>query len=411
MKTPRTKSTDRPYYQIFPFGDDETYGGYPSAEVVEYGDLLTVLAQEWKDRPLGQYARHWLKQVKPATSRHVAATDTGGPERDFADLPLDYYAPASRYFYVRSRWAPQTTALLLQMGHATNYGHEHQDMGTFQLWRQGRWLSKESTGYSQQFQGGGSEHTIAHNGILFGGRGAANAYADGPPAVVHLQSRPDYAYAAIDLSPSYRAHASGNKARDDNQYAAHLVREFLFLRRLETLVILDRLEASDGKTPADQVVKSFLLHFAERPEVKGSDQVVGANGDQILHLTTLLPKKPEYKIVDEGAFQGRHLEPSYYQYRLAVNDSGQKQSYFLHVLQARGRAEPGLEATLKEDAGSWTVRLTHPTLGQALVVFQKGKDATATAAGYSASGTPNPQPLGQGVQSIQVTDQGPVWEK
>ena len=188
------------------------------------------------------------------------------------------------------------------------------------------------------------------------------------------------------------------------------MRELLFIRPLETLVVLDRLEASGDAIPAEKVEKTFLLHFTHEPQLKAANAALAVNGDQALQAATLVPGNCEYKIIDESKFEGRHGSPSFYQFRLEVNDKGQAQSYFLHVLHARDAKGADLEAQLTDDRDAWTVNLKHPTLGSACVVFKKGMDSSGGAFGYSATGVPSSRsPLRKGVQKISVTDNGPVW--
>jgi Heparinase II/III-like protein len=406
----RKGGQEKPYYQLFPFADDENDGGYPSARSSYYGDFMAAMADEWGEQPVGQYARHWLAGVQPEFSNYVAAVDDPGKQREFGDLPLDYYATSAGYFYLRTRWSPDCTALLLQLGHAPGNSHPHLDQGTFQIWRHARWLSKESTGYSMPFAGSWPTATNAHNGIVFNNRGQANSAPDGPAKILRLESRADYAYAAVDLTPVYRAHKANYPDRDDNPYVGHVVREFLFIRPMETLLVLDRLESTSEKDPANEVVKTFVLHFPEKPQVQGTDSVLGQNGDQALQITTLVPAKPEYEVVDEGDFTGKHYDASFYQYRLEVKDKGQAQSYFLHVLQARDSTGVAIQAQIKDEADGWRVQLDHPTLGHAAVAFKKGMTSTGGAFAYAAKEPPTSlKPLRADVQAIKVTETGPVW--
>jgi hypothetical protein len=406
------KGGTKAYYQVFAFADDETYDGFPGAISFEYGDFMTTAANQWADTPAGRYARHWLRTVRPAISGYVAAVDRGGKARSVGDLPLDYYAPGIRYLYTRNRWGPKATTAFLQLGKGANASHLHLDFGSFQIWRNGRWLSRESTGYSMAFAGGGSADTIAHNGILFNGRGLAPDYPDGPPKTLRLQSTPTYSYAVVDLSAAYRAHRSSHRDRDDNPYALKAVREFLFLRPLETMLILDRLEADGKKVPAKDVVRTFLLHLPARPKFQGTNRLLAVNGDQALRVTTLLPKSHQRRVVDEGDFKGKHLAPSYYQYRLEVSQKGEPQSYFLHVLQARKAKGRDLKVKLREDTTSWTIRLDHPTRGQAVVVFQKGMGSNGGSLAFAKRQAPSkPFPLLDRVQGFTVTKMGPRWDK
>jgi hypothetical protein len=137
---------------------------------------------------------------------------------------------------------------------------------------------------------------------------------------------------------------------------------------------------------------------------------VGTNGSQALEVTNLLPAGTTYKVVDEGNFSGTHDQASYYNFRLQENSTGQAQSYFLNVLQARDASGASVQVSLTQDATSWTITLDHPTLGHAVVVLNKGMASTGGSVGYAATGTPTTQtPLLDHVQSIQVTANGPVW--
>jgi hypothetical protein len=299
---------------------------------------------------------------------------------------------------------------MLQLGLPTHVGHHHLDAGTFQIWRSGRWLSKESTGYAQQFKGGSARHTIAHNGLVLNGIGLAEAYADGPPKVGRIRSAPDYFCASVDLSSAYRASRSKQPKRDDNPYARRVTREFLFIKPLETLVVLDLVEALGTKAATNNVVKTFLLHFPEKPSVVDTNHVVGTNGDQVLDVTTLLPATHDYVVVDEGDFQGKHLEPSYYQYRLEVNSKNENPTHFLHVLHARGNNDDRLKAELiPDDAGNKLI-LRHPTKGQAVILLTGKETTTISAIGYSAAGIPKPAAIPAGIQGLSVTDNGPSWK-
>ncbi len=399
------KGTPRPYYQSYPYGDDEREGGYPG---IRSGDFMTVAAEEWGDVPAGQYAQHWLHQVRPTrVTPFIAAAARDGPERDWSDLPLDYYAPGIQYLYCRDRWGPRATCLFLQLGQAANESHGHRDAGTFQIWRNSRWLTKESTGYAQKFAEGDAASSVSHNGLLFAGLGLPKAYPEGPPKVLRLESRRDFAYAAVDLTPAYHSH----KARGvfDNPHAGRVVREFLFVRPLETLVILDRLQATSAKEPAEKVTRTFLLHTPERPQITGPAEVIAANGDQTLRLATLLPRKPEYEVVDESVFTCRHLEPSYYQYCLHVNDRGRAESYFLHVLSPEDSGGK-VNARLEETANSWRIHLEHPRAGDATIVLHKGLQPARGSFAFAAAATrAQPIPLTDHVQQVSVTDRGPVW--
>jgi hypothetical protein len=288
-------------------------------------------------------------------------------------------------------------------------GHTDANCGSFQVWRQGRWLARNDIGYGAAiagWQGAVSDVSkmIAQNGIVYNGLGPANAYADGPPVTTRLQSSQALAYAAVDLSKAYRAHGSPYPRRDDNPYEASTVREFLFVKPMGVLVILDRVVAT-----ADGVSKTFLLHTPRRPAVKSAPTVSAVNGAQELLLTTLLPAAPSYNVVDESAGVTRDPATAY-QFRLEITDSGAAQGYFLNVLQARSVGDPDVTAALTDSGTSWTLHLDSPALGHAVIVLNKGAASAGGRFDYSPSGVPKTAtPLIDHVQGMRVTAEGPVW--
>jgi hypothetical protein len=164
--------------------------------------------------------------------------------------------------------------------------------------------------------------------------------------------------------------------------------------------------------PATQVVKTFLLHSESHPLIQDSNHVLCSNGTQALRLTNLVPSHPRYAVVYDSTNVGSYAadHPDWFQYRLEVNDSGSAQSYFLSVLQARDASGADLTTTLAEDGVSYTVTLTHPMRGTAVVKFQKGMISSGGEFGYAASGTHALAPLAGSIQGIMVTDSGPVWD-
>jgi hypothetical protein len=377
------------FYELFPFADDERSleGGFV-AKAEGWGNFMLMLADYWRDEAAGQYARKWINTLNPVRARHVRALDRGSAERDFSTLPLDYYAAGPAYLYGRNRWGTQSMAWQLQLGMSNDPGHGHNDMGNFQLWRNGRWLSRESTGYSNTVAGyaGGpgvdTNNAVAHNVLLVNGTGgkADHDHASTMYTMRRLESKPQYSYAAVDLTPAF----SGRATR--------IEREFLFIRSLDTMVVFDRMNAPTTKT--------FLAHFEQNPTVDQANHLVtGVNGDQTLRLTTLLPSNVTYRVVTEnGPAQAA-------QFRLEADSAGSGQTFFLNVLQGKSTSDPNLSTSVVDNGSSYTLTLTHPTLGTATVVFEK----TAATSGGSVSVGGQVFPLGAGMQTMTVGANGPTW--
>ena len=400
-------------YDLFPFGDDENWLNGNSAKAGRSGDMMTALAGLWPDRPVGQHARRWLNVINPQRTSYIEAVDSITPALGFENLPVDYYAPGPGSFFVRNQWGPNATSIIFQMHFPVNSGHQHLDAGSFQIWRNGRWLSRESVSYVDLIAGARGISTVdarkthGHNGVLFNGLGLANGYFDGQPQVTRLESRADYSFAAVDLSASYRARASNYPNRDDNPFAGTAVREFIFIRPLETTVVFDRLQSSSDsftrtgwtgeQLEASAVPKSFLLHFEQNPILEDSSHVLGINGAQALRVSTLVPSAPVRHVVAEGGSIG--------QYRLELETVGATQSYFINVLQARGVSEANVDASVVESANSYTVTLVRGS-ERAVITLQKGMTSIGGSISIASAAA---QAFTNSVQSIVVGDNGPVW--
>jgi hypothetical protein len=363
----------------------------------DVGNFMAAAAMRWRDAPVGAHARRWLELTGAPRSPHVAAVDPGGASRPLSELPLDYYAPGARWLFARTGWTPRDTAVFLQLGDrdVRHVGHAHVDWGSFQLWRGGRYLSRETATYL-----GDRRHAIAgpgggppvdgltaagHNTLLVEGQGSAASPARvmGEVQVLRLESRPAYAYAAADLS------GTATRPRDGNRAIASWVREFLFLRGLETLVVLDRVATRDpGAT------RTFLAHCEEKPDVHGGAATCRV-GDQALVLTVLLPAAPEYRLVREGGAVG--------QWRVEVDARpGAPDGLVLAVLQAKDARAPALSPRLTAAAGGGFVLALDAGTSIAFEGGMVSRGGAVTVGGAAIR-------LTEGVQDISVTEAGPAW--
>ncbi len=381
------KGSGESLYEMFPFSDDERFseGGFLS-KADGYGDFMATMSDLWRDLPIGQYARRWVNMVNAARQRHIRAVDRGSAERDFGDLPLDYYVSGPAFLYGRNRWGSQATTWQLQLGLSHDEGHGHNELGNWQMWRNGRWVSRESTGYSDTVAGyGGSggvdtNNAVAHNTILIGGSGGSARHENPTSSYTmrRLESRPEYAFAAVELTPAYSGRAS------------RVIREFIFVRDLETMVVFDRLDSSSTKT--------FLAHFEQNPSVDQGSHVINAvNGDQALRVNTLVPSNATYRVVNEGGSVG--------QFRVEIDSAGSTQSYFLHTLQAKGASDANLSPSVADNGSSYVLTLNHPSRGTVLITLQKGM--TSTGGGINVGG--QNFSLTDGMMDMSVTSQGPSW--
>jgi len=372
-------------YEVFAYGDDESGNAAGSAYL---GDYMTVVAQVWASQPAGQYARQWLSTVQPSVDTFVTATDPGGSAVSFVGLPTDYYAPGAGYLYTRNQWGTQGTSMVFQLGQPNGDGHNHKDAGSFQIFGNGQWLTTNDIGYDTSLSDGASiSSTEAQNCILVNGEGESSSPM-GEPHVLRLQSTATYSYAAVDLTPDYRS----TNSNYDNPSVNSVQREFLYIKPMNTLIILDRVASSD--TP-----NAFLLHFPNAPTVQGNT-AIGVNGNQEL-IDTSLTAGATNSVVNEGP-NG--------QYRFQETVTGAAQSYFLNVLQATSVGGPTVAVSMTQTNNSWTINLDSSTLGHAVVVLQAGMTTSGGSIGYSATSVPTSgTALLDHVQSITVTPTGPQW--
>lgn len=422
---------------LFTFNDDETLhsGGVINAR--EYlGDFARAMGQRHPASGNARHARAWAQQTNAGRRWLFNALGGTGTVADYVTLPLDYYAPGAAVLSSRTSHDANGMQVQLQLGTPGHIEHRHYDAGSFQVWRKGRWLTRESAGYADQLRGYGgtglvdTEHPLAHNGLLFEAWSTGRWVGTGPivippggerfenprdlPRITRLQHEPQFSFVAVDYSDAYR---NMPESRVDWPYAEKAGREFVFIRPLQALVILDRTRGSaDSLLPfyngggwlldgphvgAAQVRRTFVMHFETAPVVAGN-KVRATIGTQISELTTLLPATPDFRIVDEdvpGDVQAG-------QYRLEVEQSGSAEAYFLNVITGYDAGETPLTTALTDNGNSWTLQLSHPQRGSASLVLNKGMSSAGGTLTIGSTTTP----LRASVQGISVTPDGPVWD-
>ena len=423
------------HYEIFPFNDDETFINGQDTQNTDYSNFLGAMILRYPSTAFGRQAHTWLQtRGIPAewwVRAELASVSITGSAPSF---PLDYYAGGARFLYGRSARDENATTFMLQLGgHDSDeagggVGHHHLDVGNFQLWRKGRWISRETTGYDilkdgiRSWNNGAAvdpKEAVAHNALLFEGRGQITGRR-GWSKVLRLQSTDSFAYSAVDMTDSYRAVANQTwEAKHDWPFAEKAVREFVYLRGLESLVILDRAKSGSAslnsvynseypgpRLAGTQVRKTFVLHAtgtgsnaASNPFVLGSGKATATVGTQRMDLKTLLPAAPVYRVVQEGGAVG--------QFRLEYDVSGTEQSYLLNVVSARDGTESEVTASLVDLGGSWQLTLSHPQKGSATIEFVKGENSSGGSIRINQG---SQVALLTSVQPMQITDNGPVWQ-
>ncbi len=243
------------------------------------------------------------------------------------------------------------------------------------------WASNGGSG------GSGYNRIPCHNGLFIGMMGFAQSTdREVKTGIVtsFFDVQSGYISVGYDLTPAYVGVSSpGSHAGVAPRYAKTVVRESYFLDRLETMIVLDRIEVRDfGNSLCCQwsaTAMPTIFYFFTRtaPTFDGAAKFTHSFGGQTCRVFTLLPTSPSYNVTDMGDYTGTHLESGWYLKRVDVQDSGTAQRYFLHVIQAKDDAEADITAVITaEDATTWTIDITHATKGSATVVLNKGMAAS-----------------------------------
>jgi len=246
---------------------------------------------------------------------------------------------------------------------------------------------------------------LAHNVPLVGGQAGviAQVYSDGPGIVKRLETQPNYAFAAADLTLTYHNNVvdSGHPSRE-NSYAVSVVREYYYFRGINVVVIVDRLQtdtATRGTT--------FVSHCETSPTVV-SATIKCIDGTQEALYTALVPAAPTVTLVAENA---NGATAAAWQYRIEANNNnpGNVVSYNIYTIQlgdASGFSAltPGIvdSAPGSPSSGTFTI-----TLGaNDSLIINKGiasSGGTIKAAGSTKA-------LATAVQGMTITDSGPAWQ-
>jgi hypothetical protein len=403
------KGSSQAEYEVFPFCDDQnwTKGGTAVSAVSNgnlgsyYGDFLLVAANLWKSLPLAGYAKQWIANLKPSVERFWESTDNSREEKPvpFDTLALDFYAPGPMMAWSRSAWGG--TTLYTRFG-GMNQAHSHLDGGAFQIWANGRFGTRETAAYSTLFAGYKgvgtvpAAHTILHNGIVVNGVGES-VTPRGPAVMERLESKPAYFYQAVDLTDAYRCSTceQWNVHPDRNNPAVeHIVRELLFLRPLQTVLVFDRI-----RTKAASDVKTFTLECEANWTLEDATHERCDNGPETLRVTNLVPAVAA-RVVDESNCTGCEKNG---QYRLELDDpTTNVLSYHVNVIQSRKTHAADVPASMVDsnpaDPASGTFMVT---IGTTKIVLKKGVT--------SSGGAVDSVPLRNSVQEETMTDRGPSW--
>ncbi|MEO9967817.1 MAG: hypothetical protein ABJF11_18640 [Reichenbachiella sp.] len=418
-------------YLPFPYGDGGAFMNTNDwGEVLGEGHANSMLAASllWSGvGKLSEYYRGWVDKYgffehNYPPKKYLESVTYDLPSADMAELPLDYFGPGgghTPYGYTRTSWDKDAAALSVQLGKAPGGGHEHFDAGTFTLVKGNRFLIVPPTG-----RGYGSgwmvpdydnnlavnvESSISKNTILFGKEGSpSRGYTI--DSVDRLMTHQDFFYAANDITPAYINIDNPTDPNFTNEHIENFVRETVFIRPLETVVIFDRTESKKGQ----DFTKTSLLHVQGEPIRHSERKYSTVNGDYEAIIDILLPRTLDITVIDETSVNGcdfcapRSMDVPH---RLQMESTGEKKVYFMNVIQAKGAKAKALDVVeLQETENTFLLTLSHPTKGHAVVEFEKGQKSKNGRIGYDANKIPDEMiSFPEKAQVIDVTEDGPVW--
>jgi hypothetical protein len=201
-------------------------------------------------------------------------------------LPPTFFDSGMDVLYDRTSWSTGASFLMMRAGW-DGADHSHGDIGHFQLYRRGRWITHEAIGYD-----GPAATGAGHNVPLLA---LSDTDIDGDQ--FHLEpvgslsgtrrvsSSRSYAYLAADLRGAYTSYHGDSRLWDLVQ------RQLLWLKDADetgddVIVIFDRIEPAATTPP--MAVRRIPIHVDEAPAIAGTTATVNV-GDQRLEVTALLP--------------------------------------------------------------------------------------------------------------------------
>jgi hypothetical protein len=303
---------------------------------------------------------------------------------------------------VRDTWdaggKDRPTLVVMQLGQPQG-SHAHCEGGTFQILRNDRWLTRETPGRSVAYAGPDGVTQVpdmsiwAHNGLTVNDAPYGPYCAEKPaPRVLRLQSHPEFAYAAVDLS-SYAAIPA----------TPVIIREFVYVRGLNALVVFDRVQS------AEDASKTFLAHVPAPPAISGNvfSSPSGSEELRLVSLTSAIPSQKVVSTVVDESKAGKGSSGTWQpQYRLQITARGPARGYHLNVLQAKSAGDPDVIPELTGTGGAFSVVLRMKGRADVTVTFEQGMSSTGGSYRVGASATP----FSERVQPIRVSESGVAWE-
>jgi len=260
----------------------------------------------------------------------------GNPEADCREtLPVFHVDSGMGIFFDRSSWSENASFLFSRAGW-NGVDHSHGDIGHFQLFRAGRWITHEAIGYD-----GSAASGAGHNVLLLpvaSGETATDPgqdrFSKGVSRMIRRSSNLYHSAWVADLSGAYTPHD------DPGQYYNSVQRSLIWIKTDEAgspdiLLIRDLVEKR-ADAPAG-LQACWQLHLDGDPTISGTHAELSLTAspvDQLVTVDTLKPAATNFSfLAPEGPPDGYPAQ--IYTRRLQTTTplvAGE--TVLLHVLQA-----------------------------------------------------------------------------
>jgi len=236
-----------------------------------------------------EFMRWWITHCNISVKKdsrwiEILYYDPTGKATDYRPtISKDYFALGSNVILSRDGFDSSSTWVSFMSGWS-GVDHQQEDANTFQIFRNGEWLSKETTGY------GGPAATIeAHNGVMID-----NAVNDGPHVFRHAGAADIkkheftgcYVYAVGDAKNRYNS----------DYYSEYHVqvadREFVYIKP-NYIIVYDRISTTDNSK-----FKKLLQHYMYEPTITGTT-IRCDTGNQRIFTKILIPEDLTIDKIDE----------------------------------------------------------------------------------------------------------------
>lgn len=387
---------DNSFMTWFPYGDASGSHRGDSLYTNGLGNFLGYGLSKWNNTELEKHLRRTMRDTGISASMpEFAAFDDGGDIAPVSDLPLDFFVDGDlAYAYSRSSHSENASVVNLQLATPFAVGHEHQDSGTWQFWKDGVWISRETAarGYNSNdgqvvdYAGEGIRHVnrpVAHNALLVEGEGVRfeeTALAE----TLAVTSEDSYFYGATDITNALQ-----------NEKVQSAERHFLFIKDIEVLVIWDKVAVTDESLPV-----TFLAHFTGEPDVSGNHYQFH-NRHVTATVETLLQTDVTVRVIDEG----RESLDNSFRMEIEQNGSGP----MLHIVSGHTAGETPITANLESTESGYRLDIIRDEHHYRLSFSQTDLNGLVTLSQALDSDQWSTAELTMGIEVMQMDNDGITW--